>query len=164
MRLKACHFHRYCHSPSPRPSHLATSLAPRHPTLPTPLLPPSFTPLSKHKIPHPVLHSHPHPVPTSLYARDAAGSSARKPDVMQSIMQNKHMARGHHSGGELDGRNQDEDQWRRRNRSRRTRSAPLTHGTTHGPTHRQLLSSNTSHSAHRNTACVPHMTHVQPSH
>ena len=90
--------------------------------------------------------------------------TARNPDVMKSIMQNKHMARGRHSGGELDGRNQDEDQWRRRNRSRRTRSVPQTHGTTHGTTHHQLLSGNPSHSAHREPACVPHATHVQPPH
>ena len=79
MRLKACHFHRHCHSPSPCPSHLATSLAPRHPTLPTLLLTPSVTPLSEHKLPHPVLHSPPHPVPAPLYARDAAGCYSQKP-------------------------------------------------------------------------------------
>jgi len=79
MRLKACHFHRYCRSPSPRPSHLATFLAPRHPTLPTLLLPPRVTPLSEHKLPHPVLHSPPRPVPESLYARDAAGCYSQKP-------------------------------------------------------------------------------------
>jgi len=98
MRLKVCHFHRYCRSPSPRrthlatshaphhiprtsprPSHLATSLAPRHPTLPTLLLPRSVTRLPEHKLPHPVLQSPPHPVPASLYARDATGCYSQKP-------------------------------------------------------------------------------------
>ena len=97
MRLKACHFHRYCrtsprptylatslaprHVPrtSPRPSHFATFLAPRHPNLPTRLLPPGVTPFPEHKLPHPVLHSPPHPVPASLYARDAAGCYSQKP-------------------------------------------------------------------------------------
>jgi len=63
---------------SPRPSHLATFLATRHPTLPTLLLPPSVTPLPEHKIPHHVLHSPPHPVPASLYARDAAECYSQK--------------------------------------------------------------------------------------
>jgi len=79
MRLKACHFHRFCRSPSPRPSHLATFLAPRHPTVPTLLIPPSVTPLSEHKLTHPVLHSPLHPVPASLYARDASGCYSQKP-------------------------------------------------------------------------------------
>jgi len=89
-------------------------------------------------------------------------STPSEASTMQSIMQNKHMARGHYGGGELDRRNEDEDQWRRRNRWRRTRSVPQTDGTTHGTTHHQLLSGNPSHSAHRETACVPHATHVQP--
>jgi len=83
---------------------------------------------------------------------------------MQSIMQNKHMAKGRHRGGELDGRIQDEAECRRRNRSRRTRSVPQTHCTTHGTTQHKLLSGNPSHSANRKTACVPHATHIQPRH
>ena len=79
MRLRASHYHRYRRSPSPRPSHLATLLAPCHPTLPTLLLPPSVTPLFEHKLLHPVLHSPPHPVRASLYARDAAGCYSQKP-------------------------------------------------------------------------------------
>ena len=98
MRLKACHFHRQFRSPSPRPSHLATFLAPchvprssprpwhlatflapRHPTLAMLLLPPSVAPLPEHKLPHLVLHSPPHLVPASLYARDAAGCYSQKP-------------------------------------------------------------------------------------
>ena len=70
-----------CHVPrsSPRPWHLATFLAPRHPTLAMLLLPPSVAPLPEHKLPHLVLHSPPHLVPASLYARDAAGCYSQKP-------------------------------------------------------------------------------------
>ena len=161
MRLKACHFHRYCRT-SPRPTYLATSLAPRHVPRTSPRSSHLATPLSQRvfclpasplspSTNSPTLSSTP-PLTQSLHHCTPATPqdvTARNPDVMQSIMQTKHMARGRHSGGELDGRNQDEDQCRRRNRSRRTRSVPQTHGTTHGTTQHQLLSGNSSHSAHR---------------
>jgi len=143
---------------SPRSSHLATSLSRRYFYLPAS----PFSPGTN----SPTLSSTP-PLTQSLHHCTPATPqdvTARNPDVMQSIIQNKHMARGRHSGGELDGRNQDEDQWRRRNRSRRTRSVPQTQGITHGTTNHQLLSGNPSHSAHREPACVPRATHVQPPH
>jgi len=79
MRLKACHLHRYCHSPASPSSPRAASLASRHLPLPTLLPPPSATPLSDHELPHPVLRSPPHPVPASTSARDAAGCYSKKP-------------------------------------------------------------------------------------
>ena len=78
MRLKACHLHRFCHSPAPPPSPRATSLAPRHLPLPTLLLPPSATSLFEHKLPHPVLRSPSRPVPVSTSTRDAAGCYSKK--------------------------------------------------------------------------------------
>jgi len=94
---------------SPRPSHLATPLCQRYFYLPASPLSPSTN--------SPTLSSTP-PLTQSLHHCTPATPqdvTARNQDVMQSIMQNKHMARGHDSGGELEGRNQDEDQWRRRN-------------------------------------------------
>ena len=177
MHLKACHFHLDCRSPSPRRSHLATSLAPRHVPRTSPRSSQLATPLSQRyfylpasplsqSTKSPTMSSTP-PLTQSLHHCTPATPqdvTTRNPDVMQSIMPNKHMARGRHSGGELDGRNQDEDQCLRRNRSRRTRSVPQTHGTTHGTTQNQIISGNSSHLAHRETACVPHATHLQPRH
>jgi len=113
---------------SPRPSHLATSLAPRNVPRTSPRPSHLATPLSQRHFylqasplspstNSPTLSSTP-PVTQSLQHCTPATPqdvTTRNPDVMQSIMQKKHMARGHHGGGELDGRNQDEDKWRRRN-------------------------------------------------
>ena len=79
MRFKAFHFHRSCRFPSQRPSHLATFLAPRHPTLPTLLLPPRVTLLREQKLPNQLLQCPPHSLPALLYARDAAECYSQKP-------------------------------------------------------------------------------------
>jgi len=84
---------------SPRPSHLATPLSQRYFYLAASPVSPSTNSLTLSSSPPLTQFLH-HCTPAT--PQDV---TARNPAVMQSIMQNKHMARGRHSGGELDGKN-----------------------------------------------------------